>query len=181
MENLKALFQKINSPGDFLAVIIASGLGSGFSPKGPGTAGTLIAVPLVFFSSEFSEPTRALLWTSVFLLGLWSSARFEFLTKKSDNQTIVIDEVLGYAVTTFFYASNWKALGLGFVLFRIFDIFKPWPVRLLDRRSKTAQSLWARAFFVIADDLAAGVLAAMVLAIADHFFGAQGIQWALLQ
>ena len=142
--------------------LIATALGAGYSPKGPGTMGSLVALPLVWLIQEWPLQGQGLFWVTVFLLGLWACHQWQaFPGARTDDQRIVIDEVLGMAITLA-GISHTPALGVGFVLFRVFDIAKPWPIRALDRWSKRKTG-WLGAFGVIADDLAAGLAARLVL------------------
>lgn len=88
----------------------------------------------------------------IIVLGSWAAGRYCAATGSHDNQQIVIDEVAGYLVTMALGPATPLGLLLGFGLFRLFDIWKPGPVRTIDRRVKGG-------FGVVADDLAAGVLA----------------------
>jgi len=138
------------------ARLIYTGLGLGLSPKAPGTCGTLLGVPLFWLAGDELWPVQAALWAFVFGLGWWAAERAERELGVHDSPQVVIDEVAGY-LTTVFLAPNRPATWiLGFVLFRFFDILKPWPVSWADRRL-------AGGFGVMADDILAGLYAWLVL------------------
>jgi phosphatidylglycerophosphatase A len=144
------------------AVAIGTALGAGLVPFAPGTAGTLVALPLAYFTAEWPWPIRVLMWLALTAIGTWAAKVFDETMRTSDNQNIVIDEVVGLGITA--WTSGFSALTLvaAFVLFRFFDILKPWPVRLIDSWSKkkasggTPLSRWYGGFGVMADDVAAG-------------------------
>ncbi len=142
--------------------MIATSFGAGLLPKAPGTFGTLTAVPLAYALSF--APNWAF-WLAAFLvtlIGTWAASRFCAAAGTHDDQRIVVDEVAGDLVTLLATARTSVHLALAFVLFRLFDIWKPPPVRYIDRHVKGG-------FGVMADDLAAGVYGALVLFALDRF------------
>ncbi|HXJ40430.1 MAG TPA: phosphatidylglycerophosphatase A, partial [Bryobacteraceae bacterium] len=132
--------------------------GAGYFPKGPGTAGSLaailIAIPLVQFGIHawgFAALSLAFLYP-----GIWAAGRVAIESGRKDPQIVVVDEVLGQWLTLAGAARlNWKALAIGFVLFRLFDILKPPPVRQIERVPGGAG--------IVLDDMMAGVYGALVL------------------
>jgi phosphatidylglycerophosphatase A len=142
--------------------LLATALGAGLSPLAPGTMGTLVAVPLAWAVARAGS-----LWfwgatLVVSLIGTWASSAFQKAHGTDDDQRIVIDEVAGYFVTLLLVPRTGATLLLAFFLFRLFDIWKPYPVRLIDRHV-------GGGFGVMADDLAAGVYGALVLLGLWHF------------
>ena len=135
---------------------LALGLGSGLAPKAPGTFGTLAAVPLVVILSFFSS------WVVIgFLLALSLLAVYvcQVVTNDigvEDHGSIVIDEVVGFAITMWAVPLDFIDLCVGFALFRLFDIVKPWPIRWFDRNIHGGLG-------IMLDDIVAGVLACAVL------------------
>jgi phosphatidylglycerophosphatase A len=124
--------------------------------------GTLTAIPIAWGLAQLGLAgfiVGAVLITAV---GTWAASRFVTATGKEDDQRIVVDEVAGYLVTLLPVAKTPVHLGLAFVLFRLFDIWKPQPVRWVDDH---VHGGWG----VMADDLAAGVYAAAVLFALDRF------------
>jgi phosphatidylglycerophosphatase A len=147
-----------------LSRLIATFVWMGYAPFAPGTAGSAGAVVLIWFTLLWSPESRVLFWLVVLVVGTWASMEVCRNTNTQDNQTIVIDEVLGMAITTALCVQDSKELLAAFILFRIFDVIKLFPARSLDRWSKkvttvTRWTYWRYGFGVIADDLVAGVQA----------------------
>lgn len=146
------------------AKCIATFFGSGLVPKAPGTAGSLAALPM-WYGLSFLHPAWSILtFTILLILGVWASKVVEHVSGKSDNQTIVIDEVLGMGIACA-AATTPSLFWLAFALFRVFDMVKVWPVNFVDRASKKHFNAWVRAFGVTADDLLAGIQAYLVLTV----------------
>ncbi|MEM7495247.1 MAG: phosphatidylglycerophosphatase A, partial [Myxococcota bacterium] len=143
---------------DRLAWRIAVVGGVGLSPWGPGTAGSLVSLllwgPLVMLSAPVWA--RAAVVVTVTLLGVWASAATAPMLGEEDPRQIVIDEVAGQGVALLLCPPSLGALVLAFGLFRLFDIAKPWPISLIDRRVKGA---WG----IMLDDVAAGLAALATL------------------
>ncbi len=116
-----------------IAIILSIWFGAGLLPGAPGTFGTLAALPLVLSLSYFGVWSRAPALAMVIGLAIWASGRSQGLLKQSDPPEIVIDEVAGFLLTMFLLPFSWLSLVLGFVLFRVFDILKPYPIRRLER------------------------------------------------
>lgn len=140
---------------DNLIKILATGFGAGLSPVAPGTAGTLIGVLICLCSYSFSGPLRFFFVLAVAALSIYVSGRAETLFKKKDDQRIVIDEIAGLQVAMLPVAVTGLNLCIAFVLFRIFDIWKPFPVN----RLQNLKGGWG----VVADDIGAGVYAAIIM------------------
>ena len=142
-----------------LAIALATWFGCGYFPWGPGTVGSvaalLIAVGLHFYLG--SAHLTYLLLIMLFLgPAIWASTRTAFLVNRKDPGMIVIDEVLGQWVTLLgATAFVWKSFAAAFVLFRLFDIWKPWPIRRLENLPQ--------GIGIVADDLAAGFYGALIL------------------
>lgn len=144
------------------ARLIATVLGSGYSPVAPGTAGSLaalaIAVPLHKFA-DFSGWRFALLAALGFAPAVWASTRMARAVNAKDPGIVVVDEVIGQWISLAgAHTLNWKTYLAAFALFRLFDIWKPAPVRQLE---KLPEGLG-----IVADDAMAGVYAALVLFLA---------------
>ncbi|OFZ19920.1 MAG: hypothetical protein A2X94_14585 [Bdellovibrionales bacterium GWB1_55_8] len=158
-----------------VAFIIASAGGAGLVPKAPGTAGSLIALPLIFFTAPWALTTRILLWIGILLAGVWASAVVDQAAETADNQKIVIDEVVGMGIATWTAGQNWITLAVAFVAFRFFDITKLPPVAQLDRWSKkkaseaVASSYGWSGLGVMGDDVLAGIQALAVVWILQWF------------
>jgi len=137
------------------AHFIALGFGAGRVPKLPGTAGSLVGVVLflglrdVLVTDSGSWWPYGLFVALVTVVGTWAAHRSAQLLGRKDPGCIVIDEIAGMLLTLVYLPSGWVWLLVAFVLFRVFDIFKPWPVGFADRRV-------AGGFGIMLDDLLAG-------------------------
>ncbi|MEM7248709.1 MAG: phosphatidylglycerophosphatase A [Acidobacteriota bacterium] len=142
------------------AKLLATWFGAGLSPKAPGTVGTLATVPLyallcVLPGTSWTVAVAALLVATV---GTWATSRYLTTSGLKDPQEVVVDESSGYLIACCGGVPGLTTGLLAFVLFRLFDITKPWPVSRLER----LPGAWG----VMADDWMAGVLAALVIAAA---------------
>ncbi|MDH5378357.1 MAG: phosphatidylglycerophosphatase A [Gammaproteobacteria bacterium] len=141
---------------EHIAKWIALGGGSGLAPVAPGTFGTLAAIPLYLLCAQFHWSFYLAVIAVTVLLGIWSSDVYSRVLGVHDHGSIVIDEVAGYLITMMLVPFSWLNLVLGFVLFRVFDIWKPWPIRQLDRNVHGGLG-------IMLDDLLAGLMAALIL------------------
>jgi phosphatidylglycerophosphatase A len=144
---------------DFLAIVIATAGGAGFAPKAPGTAGSLVGVAIYLALTRAGGGAYyAHVIIFFFIIGIWASSRIEHMWGH-DAQRIVIDEVVGQMITFGVAAGRYQLSAfyiiLGFVLFRLFDIVKPFPVRYLER--------FKGGLGVVLDDVGAGLYALAVL------------------
>lgn len=112
----------------------ALGFGSGLSPKAPGTAGTLVAIPIYFLLSHLSTGSYFCIVLLATILGIYLCDVTAKDLGVPDDPRIVWDEIVGYLWTMFLAPSGLLWIGLGFILFRLFDILKPWPIGWCDRR-----------------------------------------------
>ena len=144
--------QLLRHPLDFLAL----GFGSGLLPRAPGTAGTVAAIPLYLVMQSLALQIYVPLVVLLFLLGIPVCAHTARRLGVHDHPGIVWDEIVGYLVTMTFAPTGWFWVLAGFLLFRFFDVLKPWPIRWLDRRV-------GGGFGIMVDDLLAGIAAAAVL------------------
>lgn len=142
-----------------IALAIATWFGCGYFPWGPGTAGSAAAVTMAMLAHFYCGAGRGtlLVATAVLLLpGIWAATQSARVLERSDPGLVVVDEVLGQWLTLAGAAVlNWKAFLAGFLLFRLFDIWKPWPVRKLERLPAGVG--------IVADDLGAGIYGALIL------------------
>jgi len=135
-----------------IAIVFATGLGAGFSPVGPGTCGTIVAIPLFLALSHFDLWLYIVTIAGLIAIGTWAAKITGDQYGEIDCQKIVIDEIAGYLITmTATNPTIWTVLA-GFVLFRFFDILKPFPVGYADKNVKNA-------FGVMLDDILAGLYA----------------------
>jgi phosphatidylglycerophosphatase A len=111
----------------------ASGFGAGWAPKAPGTFGTLLAVPIYLILSQWGPMFYAVVVAAMFAFGVWVCE----LTGREigdDAPSIVWDEIVGYLIAMFMVPAGWPWVVAGFVLFRLFDILKPFPIGAVERR-----------------------------------------------
>lgn len=137
-------------------LFLATGFGVGYSPIVPGTLGTLIAIPIYYFLSEIHFPLYEVTLIAFFFLSVWISENAERFFRKKDDQRIVIDEVIGFLITMLWVPKTLVFIIIGFFLFRVFDILKPFPIRRLEKGFKGG-------FGIVLDDVVAGVYANIFL------------------
>ena len=142
----------LSSPIHFLAF----GFGSGLSPVAPGTVGTLMAVPLYLLMARLPWVYYVLLLLVAIAIGIWLCGESARLLGVHDHGGIVWDEFVGFWITMLFVPPEWLWIVLGFVLFRLFDIWKPWPIKLIDRQVDGGLG-------IMLDDIIAGIFALAVL------------------
>jgi phosphatidylglycerophosphatase A len=135
---------------------LAFGFGAGLSPRAPGTCGTLVAVPIVWFIMQFGWIVHLTVALAMCIAGIWICGESARRLNVHDHAGIVWDEFAGYTVTMLAAPPNWYWLLGGFALFRFFDIVKPWPIREADH------SL-AGGLGIMLDDIIAGIFAATIL------------------
>ena len=167
-------WENIKGPKQSISLVLGTSFGAGLFPVAPGTMGTLVGLPIAYFTNDWDWPSRVALWGVIFAIGTWAATVVDQTMGTSDNQNIVIDETLGYGITAWTAAQHPWTLFAAFVFFRFFDIVKPPPVRQIDYWSKKKSSgehgnVWWGGFGVIADDAAAGVQALLVILILQRF------------
>lgn len=138
-----------NSPAAFLAF----GFGSGLSPKMPGTMGTIVAIPLYLLYSGYSLWVDAAVIVIGIVMGVWLCSEASRQLGVHDHSGIVWDEFVGFWITMFAVPSSGLYILIGFVLFRFFDILKPWPICWFDKHVHGGVG-------IMVDDVLAGVAAA---------------------
>lgn len=148
----------LKDPGHLLAL----GLGTGLMPKAPGTWGSLLAVPLFLALSPHGQVLYVMVTAALFVAGVYLSGRTARALGVHDHSAIVVDEVVGMLVTWIAVDPGWFTIVAGFLLFRIFDVLKPWPIYRIDRSCKGGMG-------IMLDDLAAGAMAAVVLQLLLHY------------
>ena len=140
-------------------LFLAFGFGSGLAKKAPGTCGTLAAIPLYLLIAPTGILIYCLITLIVAIVGISICGIAAEKLGEHDFGGIVWDEVAGYLISMMFIPFSWQNVLLGFVLFRFFDILKPWPIKVADRQVKGG-------FGIMLDDVLAGVMANIVLLIA---------------
>ncbi len=140
-------------------LILATFGGAGYLPGMPGTWGSLAALPLWWvLQRHLGGWGYFVAWPALLTVSLWAAGEAWNLLGESDHPAIVLDEVMGLLTALAWVPPKWPWVAAGFGLFRIFDILKPFPLRYLERLPG--------GFGVVMDDVAAGVLARVVLAAA---------------
>ncbi|MFT4520904.1 MAG: phosphatidylglycerophosphatase A [Halioglobus sp.] len=145
----------LRNPAQFLAF----GFGSGLAPKAPGTAGTVVAIPLYFAIAELSLLYYTLVVIVASIFGIWICGIASRQLDTHDHPGIVWDEFVGYWITMWAVPADWVWVIAGFLVFRVFDILKPWPVSVLDKRVGGGLG-------IMVDDMLAGAMACLTLHIA---------------
>ena len=144
-------------------VLLATGCYAGHLPIAPGTFGSLVAVPLCYLLSLLG-PLEGIIFIGVFgAFAVWIAGEAEKLFQKRDPGCIVIDEMAGLLVTLFAIPWGVKNVLIGFLLFRLMDIAKPFPIRRLESELPGG---WG----VVSDDLLAGVYANVILRLVMRVF-----------
>ncbi|MEO5561107.1 MAG: phosphatidylglycerophosphatase A [Dokdonella sp.] len=147
---------------------IASGFGSGLSPFAPGTAGSAAALLPWLALRELPWPLFALIVALAFALGVWASNVVIAKLRIEDPQVIVWDEFVGQSIALaplLWIARDWRWIIAAFLLFRLFDVWKPWPVSWADRCVKGGLG-------VMLDDVIAGIYAAIVIGVCAAYVSA---------
>ncbi|MCL4140678.1 UNVERIFIED_CONTAM: hypothetical protein GTU68_044238 [Idotea baltica] len=143
----------MQSPVNFFAL----GAGSGLAPVAPGTFGTAAAIPIAMLMPS-NLVVYALIVIASFVLGVWLCDVCANNLRVHDHPAIVFDEWVGYLITMFAVPKSLWFLALGFVLFRIFDVLKPWPIGLADKQVSGGVG-------IMVDDVIAGIFAAISMQI----------------
>ena len=142
----------LTTPTGFLAF----GFGSGLAPQAPGTFGTLAAIPVYLLLTHLSWPWYLATLMVSFVVGVYLCNRASDMLGVHDHGGIVWDEFVGLWLTLFLIPMQWQWLLLGFVLFRFFDIIKPFPIKWLDQKVSGG-------FGIMIDDVVAGLYAWLIL------------------
>ena len=148
---------KWTNPIHFFAI----GFGAGASPIMPGTMGTLVAIPIYLLMQLFPLPIYTLILAAMICIGFWLCDVADKAAGVHDHSSIVWDEIVGYLLTMWAIPVSWISVVLGFLLFRLFDIWKPWPISWVNDKVGGGVG-------VVVDDLLAGVFAWVVLAFISY-------------
>jgi phosphatidylglycerophosphatase A len=139
-----------------IALYLATGCKSGYSPVAPGTAGSLAALLPCWALSLLPLSVSAIFLIAFMVLAVWAAELSESILEQKDPGCIVIDEFAGMMITLIGIDFTWKSALAGFILFRVLDIIKPFPIRYLERTIPGGAG-------IVMDDVAAGVAAHLVL------------------
>ncbi len=141
---------------------MAVGFGSGLSPWAPGTLGTLAAVPFYLLVMHWPLWAYGSLLVVGSIAGVWICQSATQAIGVEDHGGIVWDEFMGFGITMLAAPSGWGWILTGFLLFRLFDILKPWPIRWFDRQVSGGLG-------IMLDDIVAGIFAWFCLQLLAHF------------
>ncbi|CZF81631.1 phosphatidylglycerophosphatase A [Grimontia marina] len=137
--------------------LLATGFGSGLSPIVPGTMGTLAAVPFYYLLVSFSPLALAVAIVVGSLVGIYLCERTSSDMGVHDHGSIVWDEFVGFWITMFLVpVTDWQVVLAGFIIFRFFDMVKPWPISWLDKKVHGG-------FGIMLDDIVAGLMSMVIL------------------
>lgn len=139
---------KMSNPIHFLAF----GFGSGLSPWAPGTMGTIAAIPLYYLLSTLDLWVYLSATVIISLVGIYLCGKTSADMQVHDHGGIVWDEIAGFLITMIAIPFSWQNILIGFVLFRFFDIIKPWPIKAIDKHVQGG-------FGIMLDDILAGIFA----------------------
>ncbi len=148
---------------NFAKKYLATFFGAGFCPVAPGTMGTLGAAILYILLHMIGYDQFIILLSILILssiINIWVGGWAEDYFKTKDPHQVVIDEVAGYFLTIIFWQPNWQVCLLGFLAFRLFDITKPFPIRIFEQ--------WPKGWGILFDDLMAAVYAALLLLLINY-------------
>jgi phosphatidylglycerophosphatase A len=146
-----------------VALAAATAAGAGYVPVAPGTAGSAVGVVIYLLVRRWPAFSQVLLLAVIVVVGIWSAGEAAIHFGREDPGQVVIDEVAGQFLTLMFTGAGMTGAVVGFVLFRLFDIVKPWPARQLEH----LPGGWG----IMADDLMAGVYGWIVCRLAVQFIG----------
>lgn len=143
--------------------MIALGFGSGLFRKGPGTAGSLVAFPFLVLILELNISLQWLFLITLFFIGIYSADITSKNLNQKDPSCIVIDEIVGLLMLFLLIPLNLKNIFLAFILFRFFDIYKPFPISLAEKKFKNS-------FGIMFDDILAALLSLITIKIINYVF-----------
>ena len=138
----------ISHPAHFLSL----GFGSGLAKKAPGTFGTLVGMPIFWLISHYTFHTQLIIISCLFLIGIYCCAKTGKALGVDDHGAIVWDEIVAIMLVLAFTPLHWFAWVMAFALFRLFDIWKPFPIQYFDAKLKGG-------FGVMFDDFLAAIYA----------------------
>ena len=143
-------------------MFIATGFYSGYLPKAPGTWGSLVGLLLFFLLHTLNLQIYLAVVAAIFVLGTFAAGEAEKIMDRKDPGLVVIDEIVGILITMIAIPATPLAMALGFILFRIFDIWKPFPVNFFDQRFHGGLG-------IMLDDVMAGIYSLVILQVLVRF------------
>src|SRR5210317_430824 len=145
-----------------LIMFIATGCYSGYLPKAPGTWGSLVGLLIFFLLHTLSLGIYLAVIAGIFVIGTFAAGEAEKIMDHKDPGLVVIDEIVGMLITMIAVPATPLAMVLGFLLFRIFDILKPFPVNFFDQRFHGGLG-------IMLDDVMAGIYSLIILQLLVRF------------
>ncbi len=143
-------------------MFIATGFYSGYLPKAPGTWGSLVGLLLFFLLHTLNLQIYLAVVAAIFVIGTFAAGEAEKIMDRKDPGLVVIDEIVGILITMIAIPATPLAMALGFILFRIFDIWKPFPVNFFDQRFHGGLG-------IMLDDVMAGIYSLVILQVLVRF------------
>lgn len=142
---------------------LATGFGSGLAPVAPGTFGTLAAIPFYWFLADLPISVFCAIIVIASIAGIWICNSATKAIGQPDHGSIVWDEFVGLWITMIAVPKSWLWIAVGFLVFRFFDIIKPWPIRWFDRYVKGGLG-------IMIDDIVAGIFGWLTMQVILYFF-----------
>lgn len=146
-----------------LIIFIATGCYSGYLPKAPGTWGSLVGLLLFFLLHGLGLPVYLAVTAGLFVVGSFAAGEMEKILDNRDPGVVVIDEIVGMLIAMIAVPATPLAMVLGFILFRVFDIAKPFPVNFFDQRFHGGLG-------IMLDDVIAGIYSLVALQLVLFLF-----------
>ena len=143
-------------------MLIATGCYSGYLPKAPGTWGSIVGLFIFSLLHTLNISTYLIILAGLFLVGTFAAGEAEKIMDHKDPGLVVIDEIVGMLITMIAVPVTPLTMALGFILFRIFDIAKPFPVGLIDQRFHGGLG-------IMLDDVMAGIYSLVILQVLVRF------------
>ncbi len=144
--------------------LLALGFGAGLAPVAPGTMGSIVGLLLYLALIPLTPPAYVLAVAAITVAGVWVCGIAARDLGVHDHPSIVWDEIAGYLIAMVGAPPGWQWMILGFLLFRLFDIWKPWPIRPIDRRV-------AGGLGIMLDDVIAAAFAALAMQVVYWVIG----------
>ncbi len=145
-----------SSSGASLIKLLGTCFGLGYLPKAPGTFGSLFGIGLFLLTKDYSVLMQVVLFFVFMLLALGTAEKLEKIMRCKDPEAVVVDEAAGMWISLFFiWDASWLVITVGFIIFRLLDILKPFPINLFQS--------FRGGMGVVADDISAGMLTNFIL------------------
>jgi phosphatidylglycerophosphatase A len=150
----------MNRAAKAVILFISQGAYAGRFPVAPGTAGTVVGVFLYLGMKGLSPVHYFAVCLLVILVGMWTAGHAEIILGRTDSPSIVIDEIAGFLTAMYMVPPGWLSIASGFLIFRVFDVMKPWPLRRLEGLHGGPG--------VMLDDVGAGIYTNLLLQLAVY-------------